>query len=128
MKRVREKRIQDDLKKYLAARGWLVERMIGNAWQIGIPDLFVHHPKWGSRWIDVKCPDHRTFTRAQKQKWPQWERFGLGIWILTAADQSAYDKLFQPPNWREYWRPSWGELPGIDAMLAQLALPISAAA
>lgn len=30
--------------------------MIGNAFQMGVPDLFVAHPKWGQRWIDVKRP------------------------------------------------------------------------
>ncbi|MGO8994885.1 MAG: hypothetical protein ACLQVI_16340, partial [Polyangiaceae bacterium] len=39
---------------YLKIRGWHVERMIGNAFQMGVPDLFIAHLKWGQRWIDVK--------------------------------------------------------------------------
>ena len=59
---------------FLKTRGWLVERMIGNAFQMGIPDLFCHHPKWGQRWIDVKRPGKNyTFTKAQKRKWPVWD-------------------------------------------------------
>jgi hypothetical protein len=113
--------IQQDLIKYLEARGWLVERMIGNAFQTGIPDLYCHHPKWGYRWIDVKRPGKNySFTKAQKLKWPQWESFRVGIWILTAANQEAYDKLFGPPNWRDYWKKSWGEIPDIDALLDEL--------
>jgi len=113
--------IQQDLIAFLKARGWLVERMIGNAFQLGIPDLYVHHPKWGARWIDVKRPggNHR-FTKAQKRKWPVWESFGIGIWILTAANQKAYDTLFAPPNWRDYWKESWGEIPDIDSLLDEL--------
>ena len=36
-----ERKIQRALIAFLNARGWLVERMIGNAFQMGIPDLFV---------------------------------------------------------------------------------------
>lgn len=116
--------IQRDLTHYLEVRGWLVERMIGNAFQVGIPDLYIHHPKWGSRWVDVKHPDRYYFTTAQRQKWPLWDSVGIGIWILTAADQVAYDKLFGPPNWKDYWKDSWDPIPtlaNIDRMLDELA-------
>lgn len=103
-----EQRIQADLIEYLRARGWLVERMIGNAYQVGIPDLYLFHHKHQQRWVDVKRPVGWALTKAQKIKWPFWEKSGVGIWILTEATQAAYDKLFQPPNWRQYVR---GRLP-----------------
>lgn len=113
--------IQQDLIAYLKARRWHVERMIGNAFQLGIPDLFVAHTKWGQRWIDVKRPGKDySFTKAQKRKWPVWESFGIGIWILTGADQENYDRLFAPPNWRDYWKASWGQIPDVDALLDEL--------
>lgn len=116
--------IQQDLIVFLKARGWHVERMIGNAFQMGIPDLFIAHPKWGQRWLDVKRPGKNySFTKAQKLKWPVWEAFNIPIWILTAATQEEYDKLFQPPNWRDFWKESWGAIPtlaDIDAMLDEL--------
>jgi len=116
-----EHKIQRALIAYLKVRGWHVERMIGNAFQLGIPDLYVAHPKWGQRWIDVKRPGKNyTFTKAQRIKWPLWEAAGVGIWILTGADQENYDKLFRSPNWRDYWKASWGQVPDIDAMLAEL--------
>jgi hypothetical protein len=99
--------IQNDLIEFLEDREWLVERMIGNALQKGIPDLYCHHPSWGERWIDVKNPKSYSFTKDQRRKWPIWEKYGVGIWILTAADQEEYDKLFHPPNWRKYWKKSW---------------------
>jgi len=114
--------IQRDLIAFLKARTWHVERTHGNAFQTGFPDLFVMHKKWGSRWIDVKQPKHYSFTKAQKIKWPIWESFRVPIWILTAATQEEYDKLFAPPNWRAYWKDSWA-LPtqaDIDAALAEL--------
>ena len=114
--------IQKDLIAYLKARGWLVERIIGNAFQSGLPDLYCFHPKWGERWIDVKNPFRSTFTKRQKQKWPIWQRFGVGIWILIGADQENYDKLFQPPNMMDYWKPSW-KIPTeaeIDQMMEEI--------
>lgn len=112
--------IQRELVRFLRERGWLCERMIGNALQYGIPDLFCHHPRWGSRWIDVKRPKEFSLTRRQRVKWPVWGRFGCGIWILSAADQQQYDLLFGPPNWRAYWKPRYGEIPDVDALLAEM--------
>lgn len=108
--------LQNKIVDYLADRGWLVERLIGNAYQKGIPDLFIHHPKWGSRWVDVKVAGQYSFTKAQKIKWPLWETYKLGIWILTEATQEEYDKLFAPPNWRDFWKPSW-ELPDLEKLI-----------
>ena len=115
--------IQKDLIDYLEARGWLVEVMHGNAFQQGIPDLYLFKRGWGYRWVDVKHPKRYTFTKAQRRKWPYWDSMGIGIWILTAASQTEYDNLFAPPNWRDYWKESW-TLPtqeDIDAMLDELA-------
>jgi len=114
--------IRRDLITYLEVRGWHVEIMIGNAYQFGIPDLYCFHRKWGERWIDVKNPKKYAFTRPQKAKWPEWERAGIGIWILVAATQEEYDKLFQPPNWRKYVKKNW-KIPSqdeIDKMLDNL--------
>jgi hypothetical protein len=112
--------IQQDLIKFLEARGWLVERMIGNAFQTGIPDLYCHHPKWDYRWIDVKVKGRYSFTKAQKHKWPLWEKYGAHIWILTGATQEQYDLLFGPPNWRQFWKSSWDTKIDIDALLDEL--------
>src|SRR5690242_9889197 len=86
--------IQQDLMAFLRAREWLVERTHGNLYQTGFPDLYVAHLKWGQRWIDCKQPKKYKFTRDQKRKWPLWDQMGIGIWILTAATQEEYDKLF----------------------------------
>lgn len=111
--------IQRDLKEFLRARQWQVEQTHGNLFQTGFPDLYVAHLKWGQRWIDCKNPAAYSFTPAQRQKWPVWDSFGIGIWILTAASQEEYDKLFGPPNWRDYWKPFYGPI-DIDELLRQL--------
>lgn len=94
---------------YLRQRGWNVERMIGNALQKGIPDVYLMHPKHGTRWVDYKNPLDYEFTRAQRIKWPIWEAHGTGIWILTGWMDKDYDLLFQPPNWRKYWKSKYDE-------------------
>lgn len=105
--------IRRDIKQMLEVHGWHVEIMHGSAFQFGIPDLYCFQRKWGERWIDAKNPDRYSFTRQQKIKWPIWERVGIGVWILVAGTQEEYDKLFQPPNWRDYWKPTW-KMPSQD--------------
>ena len=99
--------IQKALCDFLRTRGWTVEEMHGNAFQRGIPDLYLFKRDIGHRWVDVKQPKRYSFTKAQRIKWPAWDRAGIGIWILTAATQIEYDKLFASPNWLEFWKPSW---------------------
>ena len=119
MKRGNEWRIQRDLISYLKDRDWLVERLTGNAYQKGIPDLYIYRRDWGERWIDVKDPKRYSFTPAQREKWPIWSNAGVGIWILTAATQAEYDKLFKPPNWKDYWKKSWDKL-NVNAIIEEL--------
>jgi hypothetical protein len=47
---------------------------------------------------------------------------GIGIWILTAATQEQYDLLFGPPNWRNFWRPSFQTptMADVDRMIDEL--------
>ncbi|KPK52845.1 MAG: hypothetical protein AMS22_08470 [Thiotrichales bacterium SG8_50] len=123
--RIREKhgpewKIQQDLIKFLRARGWLVEVTQGNMFQKGFPDLFISHPKYGQRWIDVKNPVSYTFTKDQRRKWPVWAEYGVGIWILVGANDDEYDKLFTSPNWKDYWKPKWDEEPTVDDLMAEL--------
>ena len=112
--------VQVPLIELMTARGWHCEETHGNAHQTGFPDVYAMHVKYGRRWIDCKVKGRYNFTPAQKIKWPIWERFGTPIWIITASTEAEYAKLFQPPNWREYWRKSWGELPNIDELLEEI--------
>jgi hypothetical protein len=111
--------IQRDLKRFLEDRGWMVETTHGNLFQRGFPDIYAAHVKWGKRWIDCKVEGRYNFTKAQRQKWPVWDAFGVGIWILTGATQAEYDKLFAAPNWRDYWKDSYGPI-DIDKLLDEI--------
>ena len=108
--------IQNQIRKYLIDRGWHVERIIGNAFQSGLPDLYAAHPKWGQRWIEVKNEGRYEITKAQRLKFPILAQYGVGVWILVAATEKEYDKLFAEPNWEDYWKDSYGPV-DIDNLL-----------
>jgi len=93
-----EARIQSDLIGFLTLRDWLVMPTHGNMYQRGFPDLYCLHQIHGSRWIEVKNPKQFSFTTAQKKCFPFFSLCGVGIWILTAANEDEYAKLFRPAN------------------------------
>jgi hypothetical protein len=107
-----EDRIQERIKSFLEAHGWLVEKMHGNAFQKGIPDLYCFHPELNNpeglhRWVDVKVKGRYRYTKDQCQKWTKWEGFRLPVYIMVAATDEEYAKLFGRPNFRLYWKPSY---------------------
>jgi len=107
-----ESAIQERIITYLKRRGWHVEKMHGNAFQKGIPDLYCWNPHLGDeeglhRWVDVKVEGQHQYTKSQCQKWPLWESIGLGVWIMMGDTDEWYAKLFGPANFRDYWRPSY---------------------
>lgn len=105
-----EKRIRDRvIRPMLEGRGWLVEVTHGNRYVKGFPDLYLSHPQFGQRWVDVKVEDDYEYTQAQRDKWPRWHRFGTGIWIMTGATEDQYARLFDVPNWLDYWKPRYGD-------------------
>lgn len=97
-----EAKIRDEVERLLRAEGWHVIRTHGNAFQSGLPDLFVCHRRYGTRWIEVKNPLQFSFTRAQMENFPLMAANGAGIWILVAATPEEYAKLFKPMNWWQY--------------------------
>jgi len=76
----------------------------GNLYQRGFPDLYATHFKFGPRWIEVKLPNMKgsRFTPAQMESFPKLRANGTRIWILTAATESEYQKLFKPDNVQYY--------------------------
>lgn len=83
----------------LTLKGWHVEVTHGNLYQFGFPDLYAMHRMYGTRWIEVKNPGKYQFTEAQLKTFPMWNAHGVGIWILTAATEEEYQKLFKSYNW-----------------------------
>lgn len=105
-----EDKIRDQIVNYLRVRCWHVMITHGNMFQSGFPDLFICHSVFGQRWVEVKLPDMKgsRFTAAQLDQFPKMCANGSGVWIITGADETEYQKLFKPPNWTNYlniWRP-----------------------
>ncbi len=96
--------IQNDVVKMLRSKGWHIERLVGMAYQFGLPDLLIGHPQWGIRFVELKQEDHYRFTIRQRWKFPVLMRYGMGIWILTEATEEQYERLFHPPNLWDYMK------------------------
>lgn len=97
-----ETKIQQSIIDFLKVRDWGVRQTHGNMYQSGFPDLFAYHLRYGTRWIEVKVDGHYSFTVAQLEVFPEFSAKGVGIWILTAATNTEYQKLFRPANWHMY--------------------------
>ncbi len=93
-----EAKIQDDIIKFLRGRGWFVKPTHGNMYQHGLPDLYIVKRRYGSRWVEIKNPKSFKFTPAQWEDFPQFLANGIGIWVMVAATEEEYQKLFQKPN------------------------------
>lgn len=97
-----EAKIQGAIVKYLRHREWFVKETHGNAFQSGFPDLYATHSLWRQRWIEIKYPYAFKFTDAQVRDYPKFNANGSPVWIMTAAWDEEYDKLFRPSNLQEY--------------------------
>jgi len=94
--------IQKAIIEYLRIREWLVKPTHGSMFQSGFPDLYCTHRRYGPRWVEVKNLAKYEFTPAQLEWFPQIVANGSGIWILTAATDAEYDKLFKACNWWQF--------------------------
>lgn len=74
----------------------------GNLYQSGFPDVYCMHRSYGSRWVEVKNPLAYAFTPAQIREFPLMVAHGTGVWVLVAATEEEYQKLFKPCNWWHY--------------------------
>jgi len=87
---------------FLKVRDWGVKETHGNMYQSGLPDLYIYHHRYGSRWLEMKMPDKYKFTAAQLITFPEFSAKNVGIWILTAATEYEYRKLMGPANWHMF--------------------------
>lgn len=94
--------LQNGIAGMLRMKGWYVMATHGNMYQSGFPDLYATHSIYGTRWIEVKRPSGYSFTPAQLDHFPKLSAHGTRIYILTAATEEEYKKLFGPANWHMY--------------------------
>lgn len=99
-----EAKIQRDIILMLETKGWWTKTTHGNAHTDGWPDIWASHKTIGNRWIEVKLPNMKGshFTSAQLRDFPQFNNVGGGVWVITAATEEEYLKLFKEPNWWMY--------------------------
>ena len=102
-----EATIQRKTIDFLRKRGWYVKATHGNAYFSGFPDLFCWHTNHGLRLIDLKVAGRCKLTKAQIQTWPEMAEFDCGVWIMVDATEEEYAKLFESPNFRSFWKPSY---------------------
>lgn len=90
------------IRKYLKDLDWYTIKTHGSEFQSGLPDLYCCHVRYGARWVEVKNPNKYSFTPAQLDTFPKLAAHGVGVWVLTAATDYEYKKLFGPANWHTY--------------------------
>ena len=97
-----EAKIQEAWIKFLLVRGWYCVETHGTLYQSGLPDVFITHSKYGTRWTEVKNPEKWSFTPAQIEVFPKLIANGCGVWIITAANELEYKKIFEPCNYHMF--------------------------
>ncbi len=97
-----EAMIQHAIIKELKFHDWFVKPTHGSMFSSGFPDLYCSHSRYGSRWIEVKCP-HRTgrsaFTSAQLETFPLMCAHGAGVWVASTHIEIEKFIVTQPCNW-----------------------------
>jgi hypothetical protein len=97
-----EKKIVDAVTEALRRGDWYVFKTHGGEFQSGLPDLYIAHKRYGTRWVEIKYLEKYSFTPAQLDNFPKMTAAGVGIWILTSAEKHELEKLFCPPNWHTF--------------------------
>ena len=96
--------IRTDIRTMLADKGWYALITHGTIYSSGLPDIYATHSRYGARWIEVKDPERTgdVFTAAQHDVFPKICANGSGVWVLVAATEEEYQKLFKKCNWYMY--------------------------
>jgi hypothetical protein len=97
-----ESAIVEAIRDMLGKLGWFTIKTHGSQYQSGLPDLYCCHPKYGTRWVEVKNAEKYSFTPAQTEVFPKLIAHGVGVWVLVAATEAEYKKLFGPSNYYQY--------------------------
>lgn len=100
-----EAKVQKAILEMLRQRQWHCIVTHGSLYMSGVPDIFCCHKSYGQRWVEVKLPEMKgsRFTAAQLREFPKLCANGSGVWILTAATDSEYYKLFKESNFSYYY-------------------------
>lgn len=92
-----EASLQRNVVRLLTEKGWLCRHIVGNTVRTGWPDLYIYHPQYKGRWVELKAGKNWKFTGAQLEEFPKFYAYRCGIWFIT--DTRELDLLDGPPNW-----------------------------
>lgn len=110
-----EEIVRDKVRRGMKIKGWRCYIFHGNQFQKGWPDseFIKYEPPHLRRLVDFKRPEKSkgVLTPAQQEEWPILHYLNVGIWILNGWSELQYRRLFEPPNWMEWWKPRYGPLP-----------------
>ena len=90
-----EKDLELQFRAHLKSLGWYTIKMHGGIFQARLPDLYCMHPRYGTRWVELKTPIGK-LSQAQITEFTRWWKYGVKVFILTSV--SDYPKLFGPSN------------------------------
>lgn len=96
---LRQKRVMTKLR----ANGWHCKETHGNEFQSGFPDIFACHLRYGSRWVEIKCPTGSRLEESQIETFTEFGKKRIGVWVLTDDTEYELNKLMIPGgNWYQY--------------------------
>ena len=66
---------------------------------MGLPDYFMAHIEYGSRWVELKTPEGQ-LEATQIEMFKRMHAHGVPIYIVRGVDD--YDCLFRPANYMQF--------------------------
>lgn len=100
-----EDKLYHEVRKHLEAHGWLVIKTHGNQFQSGLPDLYIAHPMYGTRWVELKTPEG-TLTKDQVIVFRKMFEVNVEIYIVwsvaSIGDPYKHTGIFGKGNWTHF--------------------------
>jgi len=100
-----ENKLKKQVVSHLEKRGWYIIKTHGNMYQSGLPDLYCCHPRYGTRWIELKT-EKGVLTDAQKVVFSKMRKHGVMIHVITSVkdlgEPGSNKGIFGSDNWYYY--------------------------
>jgi hypothetical protein len=104
--------VEEPFTVFMEARGWKAIKLVGNAFQCGLPDHLYYHPALGHRFVEFKHfkegKNTLSITKAQRERFPDFIKAGMPVYCIATEDirgvenklmrEHLYSKLFKAPN------------------------------
>lgn len=101
-----ETMLYKQVREWLEHRGWFVLKLHGSEFQVGLPDVYAFHVKYGCAWIELKMPKrkkdrHGGLRASQIRMMKRMQVAGVPVWVITSVEelQLLYTRR---PNFMSY--------------------------